>query len=360
MIEDAPAESEAASTSRRSIFFGVIAGLIILAAGALLVSKVLQDDTEPEVAIDGSVVLDRVELATLIDTGNGGSITVHLVLDPANVGESSVEVRLDPNDLAKELDPVAAKTLTLTSLNDVTAPAMEFAWQDATVTIPAAGWWEIDVPVQWAKEGAGVARFFVLAPDPNVHGSDAPATPLAVSEAVLLYDRGLAAMTGLMSVRYTQLQGDGQGLAAQSFHAVDLTDPHNPSYLINVPGGTQAIGIGEESWIKIGDGPWELREGVGWVQPSQWGLEYNGASGFTTGGTEVINGEETRVLAFSTPEIEGQAASWYLWWVGVDTGMVHREVMISRGHYMRNEFSDFDQPLGIEAPREYVTPAPQS
>jgi len=360
MSEDFIVDPGSATSNRRTLLVALIAGLVVIAAAGLLLSRLLQDDPGPAVNADGTVQLERIDLAMPLETGNGGQVIVHLLLDPTSTGENKVDVRLESDNLAEDLEPAAAQTLTLSSLNAAETATTDVAWEESGIIFPAAGWWEVDVPVQWADGGSATARFFILAPDPNVFGIEALPVAATVQEAALLYDRGLAAMTGLSSVRYTQLQGDGQGLAASSLHAVDLTDPATPSYLFLVPGGTQAIGIGEESWIQTGEGPWELRYGVGWVQPSQWGLEYRGADSFTSGPAEVINGEETRLISFRTPELETQSAAWYLWWVGVDSGMVHREVMVSRGHYMLNEFSDFDQPLGIEAPEEYVTPVPQS
>ena len=64
-------------------------------------------------------------------------------------------------------------------------------------------------------------------------------------------------------------------------------------------------------------------------------------------------------LAFVVPEVtepRRQTAAWYLWWVGAETGHLRREAMVSRQHYMLNQFTDFDVPLDIVPPEDDATP----
>ena len=74
--------------------------------------------------------------------------------------------------------------------------------------------------------------------------------------------------------------------------------------------------------------------------------------------------ERPRASAASTSSSRGESWSsgrrrtvaWYLWWVGEETGHVRKEAMVSRLHYMRNAFSDFDVPIALAPPGEAATP----
>ena len=65
--------------------------------------------------------------------------------------------------------------------------------------------------------------------------------------------------------------------------------------------------------------------------------------------TEEVNGEQAQIVAFYVPATTTVAA-WYLWWVGVDSGHVLRQAMVSRVHYMSEEYGNFDGPVVIEPP----------
>ncbi len=55
-------------------------------------------------------------------------------------------------------------------------------------------------------------------------------------------------------------------------------------------------------------------------------------------------------MTFFVPEAPGLAAAWYAFWIGEETGRLHRTAMVSRSHYMVDDYSDFDAPLLIEPP----------
>jgi len=122
----------------------------------------------------------------------------------------------------------------------------------------------------------------------------------------------------------------------------------------------EAVIIGSTRWIKLpGALGWEKQEGATAVLPTDWDEEYFGATGFAILGEETIDGERCQLLAFVVPELSEprrQTVAWYLWWVGEETGYVRRESMVSRLHYMRNRFSDFDVPIALSPPQEGATP----
>ncbi|MDP9356092.1 MAG: hypothetical protein M3R02_12575 [Chloroflexota bacterium] len=48
------------------------------------------------------------------------------------------------------------------------------------------------------------------------------------------------------------------------------------------------------------------------------------------------------------PEAPQLAAPWYAFGVGEKTSLIHRPAMVSRSHYMVDDYYDFDAPLLIE------------
>lgn len=55
-------------------------------------------------------------------------------------------------------------------------------------------------------------------------------------------------------------------------------------------------------------------------------------------------------MTFFVPEAPGRSAAWYAWWIGMDSGRVHRQAMISRWHYMTNDYRDFNQTFSVQQP----------
>jgi hypothetical protein len=230
----------------------------------------------------------------------------------------------------------------------------------ATSALDRAGWWRLTAEV----EGGGAtapAAFYVLLPDPNINGPGAVPRVDTTAEGETLFQRGLGAITGLQTVRYTQWMADGNGNAAVSEHAVRAGTGGEPAgFVYRAAGGMEAVVISSTRWIHLpGTTGWQRQEGAMVVPPAEWGEEYLGATGFTILGEETVDGERTQLLAFVVPEVtepRSQAMAWYLWWVGTETGHVRREAMVSRQHYMLNHFTDFDAPLELTPPPTEATP----
>jgi hypothetical protein len=227
----------------------------------------------------------------------------------------------------------------------------------ATSPLDYAGWWRVRVEV----EGAQVpSEFFLLLPDPNVNGPGAVAGGGSSAEGEAVFRRALESYRTLRSLRYSQWLGDGRGNDSVSEHAVSLSDDGTPGFTFRITGGLEAVVIGSTRWVRLpGLTDWEEQESAPAVPLAAWGEEYTGATGFTILGEETIDGEPCTVLAFVVPEQtepRRQTLAWYLWWVGKETGHLRQEAMVSRVHYMKNHFSDFDAPLVITPPETPVTP----
>jgi hypothetical protein len=229
----------------------------------------------------------------------------------------------------------------------------------AIAPLDHAGWWRFAVEVVGAEQPA---QFNLLLPDPNINGPNAVGDFASSAEGEALFQRGLAATTALQSVRYTQWIADGAGNSAVSEHAIFAGgDGEPPAFSFRITGGMDAIIIGSTRWVRPPGVPeWQRQEGAAFVPPSEWGEEYSGATGFTLLGEETIDGETSQLVAFVAPELtepRRRTVAWYLWWVGTETGQVRREAMVSRRHYMFNQFGDFNEPLQILPPDEPGTPA---
>jgi hypothetical protein len=249
-------------------------------------------------------------------------------------------------------EPAAPETLALQP-----DPATEGAFV-ASSPLDRAGWWRLSVDVDGAEDAA---EYFLLIPDPNLNGPNAAPTSGSSPEGEALFQRGMEAITSLRDVRFTQWIADGRGNASVSEHGVTTGDGNTPpGFSYRAAGGMEAIIIGSTRWIRLpGDLGWEEQEGATVVPPSEWDEEYFGATGFTILGEETIDGEPCQLLAFVVPQLSEprrQTVAWYLWWVGEETGHVRKEAMVSRLHYMRNSFGDFDVPIALSPPQEAATP----
>ena len=279
-------------------------------------------------------ITPRARRGTPVPTTNPVSRIVALTAQPLS------EAGTPPETLALQQDPEAEGVLVATS------------------QLSASGWWRFGAEIEAAGEAA---EFYLLIPDPNINGPAAVSATASSPEGEALFQRGMAAITGLRHVRFTQWIADGKGNSALSAHAVTAGDDDTPpGFSYRAAGGMEAVIIGSTRWINLpGDLGWQRQEGATVVLPSQWDEEYLGATGFTLLGEEMIDGERCRLLAFVVPELtepRRQTVAWYLWWVGEETGYVRQEAMVSRLHYMLNRFSDFDMPIDLAPPGETATP----
>ena len=200
--------------------------------------------------------------------------------------------------------------------------------------------------------------FYLLLPDPNLNGLDAPADdPPSDPAAAALYGRAMEAYTSVHRVRYAQSMASHTGSVSYGVHVVnDGADGSTPGFTYDAPGGWQYVVLGTTSWSRRPGQPWTVREANPMIPPARWDDEYMGATGFRLGRVEELNGEPCQLLTFVVPGTGRQVVAWYVWWVGTESGRVHREMMISQSHYMLTDFSTFrrtaaDRPARQAFPR---------
>lgn len=327
-----------------------LAALVVLAgAGLALLAP-------PQARSERPMVLD---LAQPVEDAPESNVLVHLRLTPAKPGPGTAAVQLAlPGGTPAPIEPPALVRLRFVSLEQpITSapvearPAADGSFVAKGVVLGIEGWWRVEVTLRWLGQPDIVVPYYILLPDPNLHGMDAVREWPSDSGAAAVYARGSAAVAALHRVRYQQLTSDGNGLGVVMLHEVnDGTDGSPPGYRLLIPGRSESIVLGERGWTwRAGEG-WTTFDAFPMIPPSRWGEEYAGATGFRLGRVEEVDGEPCQIVTFVVPATATRAVAWYAWWVGVETGQVRRDVMVSRLHYMVSDFFDFDAPIALRPP----------
>ena len=331
-----------------------------------------------------TATLAGVELADVVPVDRTAfgmeSATIHLLTQPMSPGAQTLVVRLTDGHggtLALDQEPEVAVAWTpLTADDEVDEPRMETVilqvppdlpggLYSGTATLPDPGWWQADVTVTPPNGVAARARFWLVLPDPNVTGAGPESA--GDPEARAHFARGLESLTSLRSVRYTQRLGDGGGSLYRSQTAVRAADAERPAAyadtIVNDSGEVvaQQVMVGDRRWILVGE-DWMPAEPIPFLTPDAWGEAYADATGFQLGPREEVDGELSQVVTFWQPPraSPSRAPAWFAWWVGLASGEVRREAMVSTRHYMVYGYSDFDAPLGIAPPVDVTRPAATS
>jgi hypothetical protein len=222
------------------------------------------------------------------------------------------------------------------------------------------GWWRIEATLRWLGQEDVIVPFYLLLPDPNLNGFNAPETKASDPAAAALYEQAMGAYTSMHTVRYVQSMSSNTGSVGLTHHAVnDGSDGSTPGLIYSAAGGYDTVIIGTTAWTKRPGVDWRVIEVNPLIPPSAWDDEYVGATGFRLGRIEDINGVPAQLFTFVVPGNERQVTAWYAWWVSVSTGDVLRTVMVSKGHYMTSDYTAFDEPITISPPDLSATPLPE-
>lgn len=316
----------------------------------------------PSVRVAEANRATRVDLRQPILADTPGQETwVHLTTEPAVSGPNRFGVTVKNGDGSiATADPPTLIRLTFTNLEQPmgsveldTEPRADGTFTATGNPLSLDGWWRIDVTLRWLGREDTVVTYYLLLPDPNLQGLDAPVTRPTNPEAQALYEQAMVKYTGIHRVRYRQLMLDHRGTGVLSEHIVNDGSDGSPAGYIyrNITiNGWEAIVLSDKMWTRYPGEAWEESVGQEMIPPSRWDEEYSGATGFQLGRIEEIDGEPSQVVSFVVPEAPNRTIAWYVWWVGTETGLVRRDAMISRSHYMVSFFSDFDAPFTIDVP----------
>ncbi|HEY7035692.1 MAG TPA: copper resistance protein CopC [Thermomicrobiales bacterium] len=357
----------------------VEAALVLL---VVLGGSILALMAPPTVAHGDLKVIDLA--APTSDGTNTADLLVRLQVKPAKPGNNELRVIVAHADGSPmPADQIALVRLGLTSLDHDASQPEVATTPDATGGFVSQGiqlslddWWRVDVLVRrLGVEDVSVPFYFRL-PDPNVNGFET-SEPAGSDDARAVYERGLAGMTSMHTVRWTQRLASGSGIVVLSDltlrdgsdgqpvaeantsnefvpQALWKTDPATGSPVPESvsPADFEQIIIGPTSWQREGGGPWVTGEAGPVPIPSDWGSNYDGATGFHLGRTEDVNGVSAQIVTFLVPGTDRIAPAYYAWWVATDSGRVMQETMVSRQHYMVYEYFDINQPLPIAPPKD--------
>lgn len=307
-----------------------------------------------------------IDLAAPLEGNTQVAEAVHLIMSPMRAGQNEIRVNvglLDPEQSGETL-PVQRVKLDLISLNhEAELRDLELTQDPATgdfvsdgVQLTLNGWWEVDVLVRRAGLEDVVVPFFVLIPDPNINGFDAPRVESSSDDARALFERAIETQANLTSLQYTQRLASGLGGVAVSGSTVSTGADGRSPVSMQISGSIELLTVGDTSWQRVPGGEWFERTYIPVFPPSEWVPTYDGATDFQLGRRIPLGGNEVRVVTFYVPESDTQLAAWYAWFIDEDTGHLINEAMVSRLHYMLWHYFDFDVPVDIPIPGTDGTP----
>ncbi|MGH2550139.1 MAG: copper resistance CopC/CopD family protein [Thermomicrobiales bacterium] len=329
----------------------VLAAIVILGGSTL---ALLSPPTSAEPTLLTSLAITQYSEAV----AGQDSIIGTLHLDPAKPGSNTVSVSLTQPDGTPI--PPADLQLVRFSFDALTNPAAqhdldatpdaEGNWALGGTQLSIEDWWRVTVTVRQAGLQDTVISYYMILPDPNLNGFDGMPKPESQPEAEAVFQRGLQNLTSLHRVAYTQQLTSGTGTVVQSYSEVnDGADGSIPSAMVTTSSAT-VITIGNFRWLGQPGVKWSKTGSNPMLPPSEWGDDYEHATGFRMGGIETISGEQAQLITFYVPETQQLAGAYYVWWVGVDTGHLLQVAMVSRAHYMDERYGNFDGSVEITPP----------
>lgn len=221
----------------------------------------------------------------------------------------------------------------------------------AEATLPATGWWAIEVDV--AGNENGTVRFYLRLDQPpgaplHVAPPDYPSDPAAAH----LFRRTVARFEGLTGLRWREELTSGllapTGIGAWVLTTGAAAAPDRLRLHVLSPGYSEydLVRVGGVSCTRPRGQRWRCERSEA-ESPFDLGYQAS-ATAFRLGRQERVDGEMTRVLLFYNPA----QPAWYAWWVGEKSGELRRQAMVAPGHVMLTRFFDHNTPVSITLPPE--------
>ena len=273
-----------------------------------------------------------------------GSVAARLRIDPYQVGENVFELKLADREGAPVRDARVRFTFQpmFEQLGAASAEAEELG--DGRYVVKGAylgtrGPWMLKVVIRRrGNEDAGV--LFLAEPDWERRD---PPTPTTTDPRALASLRNAdESMNRLSSMRQRQDLTDGRGNSVTTLSEFAAPD----AMRFQVIGGMQGVFIGERRFFSEG-GVWrpELMD-VRFRFPSYAFTEK--AEGVLFGPREVLDGSPAQAVVFILRSAGAKAR--YVVWIDEKTGLIVREAMAARGHYMLSHNYDFNARVRIVPP----------
>jgi uncharacterized membrane protein len=318
-------------------FLGVAGGEVALAAVVLLVVAALTATPPANVSLDASVAAS----AGLRFLGDAEGARLSLAVNPAQPGPNRIEVTATGRD-GQSVEEPARVLLRLVKLDEELVPStvtLAPAGQgrfvaEGGVTIPP-GWWEAEVILRQRGALDRSTSFPLQIGTPAAASSD-PA-------AAALLQRAQARMAEVRGWREVEQVTDGAG--GTVIARIELLRPDR--LRIRTSSGTEAILIDTTRYVKEGSGAWR-RETLSRSIAAEGALQYlRDAESVVFGRQAPCETEACRVVLWEAP---GRAAAFAAW-IGAESRLIHKVLMVAPQHYMTAHLRDFNAPIRIEAPQ---------
>jgi len=309
--------------------------------------------TDFGVPSDGSETQPGVAFRYQTDEGR----FVLLEIVPFEVGNNRFKITVfDSNEEPTAIDEATIRLSRLEgdgAATELTATRSGSAlYLEAESQMDDTGWWQFEAVLPRGQS----ATFYARLDDPSgaplqVASPDYESDP----EAEALFRQALANYQGLSSVKSREELTSGllepTGYGVWIVTKAEVQAPDRLHYEVISPGSShyQVYRVGEMSCNQdAGEREWQCN-----TRDSSRALEldYLKPTAFKLGLSEQIGGEMTRVLLFYNPS----QPAWYAWWVGEETGYLHRQAMVAPGHFMLTTFFDHNEPVAIEIPPDALT-----
>lgn len=317
-----------------------------------------------------------------------GEMITHLTITGGEPGDVNLRARLtDMEGGALPTDSGLTMTAGVTSLNHedtgLSIP-MNIVDGESTPTFEARqadlaqeGWWRIRTTVEQADGPPLSSDFFVILPDPAINGFDAPEGSESDEAAAETLDAAITGMSEWTSLRWWEwLSGGNDSMILARFSVTTPDANGRPDSFVNemlFAGGFESqsdgslpappqmhhlttITIGDEAWSVDGEGVVTERSPTMYLPIQQYPETYDGAEHVRYGITEEINGEQSQIVTFHVPDVSSQSEAWYAFWIGTETGQIHRLAMVANNHYMVWEYSGINEPFVIDPPEGVQLP----
>jgi copper transport protein len=374
-----------ATALRRTVRLEALLVLAVIAAGSTLALSAPPIDRASDLA-------QEITIAMPVTTGPAATTQpeaiAHLTFSPGRQGENEIRVRLtDTEGRTLPADPTPSVTADFASLDHaVTRAGVSLQPEDLTtmtfgtggLDLSIDGWWRIRTTI--ARDGMQdlVAEFYILLPDPNMNGFDAPPSPATDPQAEMMLKDTLAAMSTWTSVRWWEaISGGNDSLVMANFAVTTEAANGQPNSFMNQttfsgafqprPDGSapappvlnayKDVTIGDRGWNVDATGAVTEDGPTRYLPIDRYPETYAGADHIRLGAVEELNGEPSQIITFHTPERQGQSEAWFVFWVGTETGNTHRLAMVARNHYMTWEYMDINAPFVIEPSKPGAPPA---
>ncbi len=321
-----------------------VRGELVALAGALAVATALvgfpnppADAAAQERATRVDPVLAALEGREAVSLAEAsGRFTVALSLLPPEPGRIEARVQLlgtEPGDGVRDGRLSATSRAGAGSRARTALETCEtgFGCYRGRLRADAEGTWRFDV--DFASNVGPIEASFEV--------------PLPTPDGTAEFERMREAMRSLDSARVREdLSDRTDGPVIVSHYTFDA--PERMRWAVE--GGSTKVAVGGTGYSRSDDADsWDRYE---WPEPGfSWPTGfYDSFFAVSTThrivGTEVLDGVETRVLAFAQPEFK----AWYRLWVGVDDGLVRRLEMRAERHIMDQTYGGFDEDVTVEAP----------